>query len=741
MPVVFPDAATYVLRRIPTLPSALLLAVLTSFGAVAPSATQAQAQIGAPSAPKGITFNRDVAPILFEKCASCHRAGEAAPFSLLTYEDARQRARLIAQAVEMHVMPPWQPESGEGEFRGDRRLSNRERDTIRQWAEQGAREGDAVERPAAPTFTSGWQLGTPDVVVDMPEALTLPADGPDVFRNFALPIPLAERRYVRAIEFRPGNPRVLHHARLLLDDTGDIRRLDQQDPSPGFGGMDVPGARFPDGHFLGWAPGRSPSREAFPWPLEPGNDLVIQMHLKPSGRLEVVQASVGLYFTDTAPSRVPIMLRLGSKTIDIPAGATRYEVTDRFDVPIDVTALSIYPHAHYLATEMLVTARKPNKTTITLLRIPRWNFNWQDEYTYTRPVVLPRGTVVEMRYVYDNSATNPFNPSSPPQRVRFGSETRDEMGELLIQVLPTGGNTGDLRAAIARKNLLMDIAGEEKLLADEPENADAKVALGVHYVQDGRVSEAVEQFRAALRIRPDHAKAHYNLGVIAMGESRVADAAESFRSALRTQPDYVEALNNLGVALEASGRGADAEAQFRAALQARPNHSAAHNNLGRLLLARRDVPGALAEFRATLKLRPDNADALYNLGRALVADGKVRDAVQQWHRAIAARPDSLIFMLDLAWTLATEADVLDGPEAIRLAQRANRMTNGQNPVALDVLAAAYAADRRHDLAVQTAQLALQRALAASNSALATEIRQRLSAYQEAQGGAGDSGNP
>ncbi len=155
-------------------------------------------------------------------------------------------------------MPPWQPDSSEGEFEGERRLDP---DARSRRSAAGSRtallEGDPAERPASPVFPTGWQLGTPDLVVAMPEPFAVPADGPDVFRNFVLPIPLTERRYVRALEFRPGNPRVLHHARILLDDTGDIRRLDARDAEPGFGGMDVPGARFPDGHFLGWAPGKT----------------------------------------------------------------------------------------------------------------------------------------------------------------------------------------------------------------------------------------------------------------------------------------------------------------------------------------------------------------------------------------------------------------------------------------------------------------------------------------------------
>lgn len=686
-----------------------------------------------------VTFNRDVAPLLFDHCAGCHRPGESAPFSLLTYDDARQRGRLMALAVSSHAMPPWQPDAAEGTFEGERGLDNGEIETLLRWVSDGMLEGDAAERPAAPLFTPGWQLGEPDLVLTMPEGFTVPADGPDVFRNFVLPIQLGDRRYVRALEFRPGNARVVHHVRMLLDDTGDIRRMDDEEEGPGFGGMDVPGARFPDGHFLGWAPGKRPTREAYPWPLEPGNDLVVQMHLKPSGRQETVRASVGLYFSDTPPIANPIMVRLGSKTIDIPAGAQAYEVVDRFTLPVDVDALSIYPHAHYLATSMQVDARMPGGRLTTLLRIPSWNFNWQDEYAYARPVALPRGTTLEMRYRYDNSASNPRNPSSPPLRVRFGSDTRDEMGELLVQVLPRrAADAAPLRAEIARRNLLADIAGEEKRVADVPDDARTRNALGVAYIQAGRVNEALAQFEASLRIRPDLAMAHYNLGVIAMNQQRPDEAIERFASAIALESAYAEAHNNLGIVLESRGRARDAEVHYRAAIAAKPASAAAHNNLGRTLLARGAVADALSQFTMALRSRPDEPDVLYNLGRALVANRQPREAVQAWRRAVAARPDSAVFALDLAWLLATEEQVSDPGEAVRLAERASRAGGNADPAALDVLGAAYAADGRLDLAVRTAQSALQRALAVNNTPLARDIRVRLQQYEAALPGSAAS---
>ena len=728
------------------LASVALIAALESrhLGAQAtPLAAQA-APLAAQATPrKPVTFNRDIAPILYARCATCHRAGESAPFSLLTFDDARQRARLIAMAVSTHLMPPWQPDSAVGTFVNERRLTTAEIDSFVRWVDDGIQQGDAADLPQPPLFASGWQLGTPDLVITMPRAFTVPADGPDVFHNVVLPIPLTDRRFVRALEFRPGNARVVHHARMLLDDTGELRRRGLGDPDSGFAGMDTPGGRFPDGHFLGWAPGKMPTREAYPWPLDPGDDLVMQMHLKPTGRPEVVQASVGVYLTDTPPTATPILVRLGSKTIDIPAGDTRYDVLDRFTLPADVSVLSVYPHAHYLATEMVVTAHRPDGRVETLLRIPSWNFNWQDEYTYAHPVMLPKGTTLEMRYRYDNSAANPHNPSVPPQRVRFGPETRDEMGETLVQVMPrTSEGAAVLRTQVERKNLLTDVAGEEKHLADVPTDAETRNALGVAYVQLGRVADARAQIEASLRTAPELAMAHYNLGVIALGDRRLPEAIARFERAIASQPDYPEAHNNLGIALEASGQFAAAETHYRTALASKPNHVAAHNNLGRVLLKRGAVADAIDHFRRALRGRPDSADARYNLGRALVANGQPRDAVQEWRRAIAARPDSLVFTLDLAALLATNSDVLNTSEAVTLAERANMSAKGENPAALDVLAIAYAADGRVDSAVRTAQLALRRALDDKNEILAAEIRQRLLTYEQARGGRADSaGNP
>ena len=596
--------------------------------------------------PRRVTFNKDVAPILFHHCTPCHRPGEGAPFNLLTYEDVRPRARLIADAVSRRVMPPWKPDAEYGTFVGDRRLRDPEIDIIQQWVADGALRGESADLPRAPLFTVGWQLGRPDMIVSMSEPYAMAADGADVFRNFILPVPLSSRRYVQAIELRPGNSKVVHHARILIDESRELRRRDEDDPQPGFGGMETPGARFPEGHFLGWAAGRMPRRESRAWPLEPGSDLVVQMHLRSTGRAEAVQASIGLYFADAPPGHAPVMLQMGSHTIDIAPGVSDYVVTDSYELPVEADVLRISPHAHYLARDMSVFARLPGGSTTALLHIADWDLNWHDDYEYSRPVTLPRGTELVMRYTFDNSSGNRRNPNQPPRRVVSGPKATDEMAELLVQLLPkTRADLATLRADVEQKMLLLDVAGERKKIADGPGNYDARNALGVLYAHIGRVDEARASFEAALAVQPGNAVAHYNLGILAVSGRTIDEGMAHFARALASKPDYVEAHTNLGALLHAQGRTNEAVAHYREALAIRPNHVAALNNLGRAMMDQGRPDDAIRYFQESLSVRPGAAEILDWLAQAYAAAGRhdeaVRTARQALDRAIEEQKEPL----------------------------------------------------------------------------------------------------
>lgn len=536
--------------------------------------------------PSPVTFNEHVAPIVHANCTPCHRPGHLAPFPLVSYEDVRQRAGLVARVTGTRYMPPWLPDSAPGEFVGQRTLSAGEIDLFARWAAGGALEGDPDNRPEPPEFISGWQLGQPDLVVDMDVPFLLPGSGPDIFRNFVIPLPVETARYVKGIELRPGNGHVLHHATLTVDRSRVSRRMDEQGPGVGFDGMRVGGSRPPDGHFLGWTPGKVPSflPEGMGWRLEPGSDLVIQMHLMPSGKPQAVTASVGLYFTDTPPRRIPQMLRLGSQVIDMPAGESRYRITDSFELPVDVTVLRVYPHAHYLATKMRGTAVLPNGEIRRLVEIAHWDFNWQDEYRYSVPIALPAGTRLEMEYEYDNSSGNPRNPNTPPQRIVYGPRSSDEMGDLWIQVLPRQeSDLSALRQAYARKEVRALIGGYEMRLGIESGDWLGHASVAALYLRLGENDAARRHLLESLRLSPDYDEAHNTLGSLHEREGRMVDAIRHYELAIASEADNHKAHYNLANVFVHSNRLDDALRHYHRAIAINPDYVAAHRNLAYVL--------------------------------------------------------------------------------------------------------------------------------------------------------------
>ncbi len=389
-----------------------------------------------------VTFTEQIAPIVFNQCATCHHAGEAAPFSLITYEDVKKRGALIATVTRSRYMPPWHAAHGFGEFAGERRLTDEQIALIGTWVKEGMPQGDPAKLPALPKFVAGWHLGKPDLIVTMPKGFSIPASGPDIYRNFVVPLNLTEDKWVRAIEFHPGTRSVVHHSLFAYDATGTLRKRDGQDGQPGFNGMDGGRSRTRNGGSLGgWAVGQTPVplSDGLAYPLPKGSDLVLQEHFHLTGKAEVEQSTVGIYFADKAPERklmaiqVPAVFGLGAH-IDIPAGAKAYTIHDSYVVPVDVTAWAAGAHAHYLCKDMKMVATKPDGTVVPLLWIPDWDFAWQDRYPYKESFVLPKGTRIDVTLVYDNTADNPHQPSNPPKEVWWGEGSTDEMGSMTVQV-------------------------------------------------------------------------------------------------------------------------------------------------------------------------------------------------------------------------------------------------------------------------------------------------------------------
>jgi tetratricopeptide (TPR) repeat protein/mono/diheme cytochrome c family protein len=560
-----------------------------------------------------VTYARDIAPIVLGKCAPCHRPGEAGPFNLLTYEEVSRKGAQIRKVTGRRFMPPWKPTPGAVAFKGDRSLTPEQIDLIARWVEAGTPPGDPRDLPPPPTWPTGWQLGTPDVIVQLPEPYELSAEGKDVYRNFVIPSPVKGLHYVAAWEFRPGS-RAIHHAILNVDRLGLARKRDAEDPAPGFGGMEVGNVQSADGFYLVWAPGSTPTPPdpARAWRVDEKTDLVLQLHMQPRGAASSIHPTIGLYFSDRPPTQQLFKIRVGDLPIDIAPGDAHYTMRDDYTLPADVDMLGLFPHAHYLARKMRSWAKLPDGTEKTLLSIDDWDFNWQDTYTYAAPIALPAGTVISMEFVYDNSADNVRNPSRPPKRVMTGESSLDEMGNITFQVLPH-----DARGLVRLR------AGSYERLLQRDDSARNHYNLANALADDGRTDEAMARYASAIEKEPGLAPAHFNLANLEMAKGDIDRAIAEFRVALKYTPEAVGVHVNLGHALEAKGSLQDALAEYRQAIAVGPGEALGHAALAAALAKKGDRAEAVDQFRQALAIEPGNGrirDAL----EALVGDAGTR---------------------------------------------------------------------------------------------------------------------
>ncbi len=491
---------------------------------------------GTASAQDRVTFSEHIAPVIYERCVPCHRPEGPAPFSLITYDDVRQRATLIAQATLGRYMPPWKPDAPTGTFVGERRLTDDEIALFARWAKAGAPEGNRAALPAPPRWGE-WQLGTPDLIVTLPE-YTLRADGLDVFRNFVVAIPGRGVRYVRGLEFRPGSAAV-HHANIRIDYTATGERMDQGDPGPGYEGVIPRTADYPDGHFLGWTPGQVPpvAPKGLAWRLDEQGRFVVQLHMRPTGKPELIRPAIGLFFTNDAPTQLPVMLRLGRQNIDIPAGEARYLSVDEYTVPVDVQVNALQPHSHYRAIRVRASATLPDGSTRQLISIPEWDFGWQDVYRLVTPFWLPAGTRIRTEYVFDNSAANRRNPEAPPRPARWGFKSSDEMADVWIQVMTrTESDRRRLERDFRPKAAAEEAVGYEMQLAVAPNDAAVHDDVALLYLELGKADAALAHFEASARLRPGSAVATYNVGTAHEAAGRLTEAAARYEAAMKLDP-------------------------------------------------------------------------------------------------------------------------------------------------------------------------------------------------------------
>jgi hypothetical protein len=461
---------------------------------------------------------------------------------------------------------------------------------LQQWINEGAAEGSSQDLPPPPAWPEGWQLGSPDLVITAPGSYVLAAGGPDVYRNLVIPLPPnVGNRFVRAVELWSGNPRVVHHAFLDVDETRQSRRLAASEAPPGFDGMELPeSAVMPGGQLLGWQPGKlpHPSPEGLAWILKSNMDLVVQLHLHPSGKPEPVQPSVGFFFTGQAPTNMPFRIKLARFDFEIPPGVSNFLVDQSYTLPVDVALAGILPHVHYLGRDLQAYAELPTGDRRWLLWIKDWDFNWQGDYRYAQPVPLPKGSRIVMRYTYDNSTNNLRNPNRPLKPVRHGLQTTDEMAGLVLQAVARNVQERSVLAQDYGKYFIRVSADYYRFLVQaDPGDVAARVKLGRALASQGDRNGAYEQLLAAVTLGPSDDKAHYELGYLLLLQNRLDEAYDEFQAVVRLRPADAQAFGNLGVIAMRRGRLDEARGHLENALRLNPDDGIARQNLERLAAA------------------------------------------------------------------------------------------------------------------------------------------------------------
>ena len=655
----------------------LIVLVAASIRAGSVDAAKSVSAANSPNAQtaSNLTWSKDVAPILYHNCTTCHHQGGAGPFSLLTYADAKRWGAQVVKVTQSRYMPPWLPEPGHGDFADNRRLSDADIVKLRRWFDGGMVEGELRAAPKAPTYDSTWQMGKPDLVLKQAQPFTLAAGGTDVFRNFVFPYPLKESHYVRAMEIRPGAPQVVHHANVLIDRKGSFREQHPTDWQAGIPGMEIlldAGNTFdPDSHFLFWKPDTPAlvEPEGMPWRLDSGNDLILNIHLKPSGKAEVIDTEIGLYFTDKPPTKQPMLLQLDrDDALDIPAGDKSFVLEDSLTLPVDVEALGVYPHAHYLGKDMQAWAILPNGQKKWLVWIRDWDIDRQSVYRYREPVQLPKGTVLHMRYLYDNSAANPRNPHDPPIRVRAGNRSEDEMAHLWLQVLPVHG---DPKGPDPR--LLLEEAWMRNRLSKTPDDRISLYNLGAALTGEGRFKEAIEVYQKDIQSRPDDPRTLTALGAALDGAGDWKAAREAFAKAVaapEAPPAQVcDARFDLA-SLDLSHQDLNsAEQEFRAQLVSCPEDAETHSGLATTLLAEGQTAPAQSEYQHALDIDPKNLQATLGIAEIELDAGENAAAVQQLRDAISTHPFSEEAHEQLARACAQSGDLAHAEDELHIAEK------------------------------------------------------------------------
>lgn len=428
---------------------------------------------------------------------------------------------------------------------------------------------------------------------------------------------------------------------VTADSRGEARHYEALDPEPGFVGM-VSGEN-PDGHFIGWSPGSTPRPfgEGMAWKAEPGTDLVVQLHLLPGGKPEKVEPLIALYFTEEPPTQIPVTVRLGSATIDIEAGDGDHIERDALTLPAAVDLFSVYPHAHFLCSRIMAWAELPDGGREPLLRISDWDFDWQGDYQYQKPVRLPAGATVRVEFLYDNTANNVDNPNSPPRRVRWGPRSSDEMAELWLKAVPVNPDDRDAIELAVLEHYMMDqLAGFRRRLEEFPDDLEANSRVGHLLVARGEGLAAIPCLKRALERSPKAWGLLNDLGIAMVRSGEVGPAVERFQESIRLNPAFPPPHNGLATALALLGRPVEAIPHLESYLKRRPADAGAWNNLGVIRARLGDLEQAEASYRKAIACAPGDAGGYLNLATLSERTGRPQQAERMFHAAIERDQDS-----------------------------------------------------------------------------------------------------
>ena len=603
------------------------------------------------AATQPVTFSRDVLPVLQKSCQECHRPGEAAPFSLLTYEEARPWAKAMKEAVLIRKMPPWFADPHVGKFSNDRSLSQQEIATLVAWSDQGAGQGDPADAPPPLHFVEGWRIPKPDVVIEMPNAFHVPAAGVLDLQHIVVPSGFTEDRWVQCAEARPGSPALVHHIVVFTREPGSQWLKDAKigvpfDPSKRHKRKKDDGV--PGEGVAGYAPG------ALPVQLQPGqailikagSDIVFQIHYTTNGKPGTDRSRLGLVFAPGPPKQRVARLAAYNDDLKVPAGDPNYRVDSVFDLGAEVMLTGMQPHMHYRGKDFEFRAIYPNGQTETLLRVLNYNFSWQLSYDLAKPIPLPKGTRIQCTAHFDNSANNPNNPD-PAKDVTWGDQTFDEM------------MIGFFTVAFDAKVPLKSLTAEPAREASKPRPKSGKELEALRAVQDARTPD--QQLQAIENVLTNFADTEFKVMLLETAmqiEQRKDDFAQvlfygerllsadpkgafalvtmASETARHTRQFDLDKEQKLAKVDQLAKAGLDAAKVMQSDGAKRDFESQAYEAMGQAAVLRQKYDEAIADYKQSISVAATpNAVLWTRLGQAYEDSGKLDDASDAFDKAVA----------------------------------------------------------------------------------------------------------